>query len=89
MLRVETLDEAEVAQRAGVGLLPVPPAMILDGRFYPDLAAEHGRLQAKRAAAMTALADEVHQGLNPAPQHLVDSDAEVVGTFRDWLDREG
>ena len=33
MLRVETLDEAEAAAKAGVELLSVPPAMILDGRF--------------------------------------------------------
>jgi 3-methyl-2-oxobutanoate hydroxymethyltransferase len=33
MLRVETLDEAEAAARAGVELLSVPPAMVCDGRF--------------------------------------------------------
>jgi 3-methyl-2-oxobutanoate hydroxymethyltransferase len=33
MLRVETLEEAEAAARAGVELLSIPPAMILDGRF--------------------------------------------------------
>jgi len=33
MLRVETLDEAEAAARAGVELLSVPPAMIMDRRF--------------------------------------------------------
>ncbi len=33
MLRVETLDEAEAAARAGVELLSVPPAMIMDSRF--------------------------------------------------------
>lgn len=33
MLRVETLEEAEAAERAGVELLSVPPAMILDPRF--------------------------------------------------------
>ena len=33
MLRVETLEEAEAAERAGVELLSVPPAMILDRRF--------------------------------------------------------
>ncbi len=33
MLRVETLDEAEAASRAGVELLSVPPAMVLDRRF--------------------------------------------------------
>jgi 3-methyl-2-oxobutanoate hydroxymethyltransferase len=33
MLRVETLEEAEAAAKAGVELLSVPPAMILDRRF--------------------------------------------------------
>jgi 3-methyl-2-oxobutanoate hydroxymethyltransferase len=58
-------------------------------KVYADLAAEYDRLQAMRVTAMTAFADEVHQRLYPAPQHLVDSDPEVVGAFRDWLDREG
>lgn len=33
MLRVETLDEAAAAEAAGVELLSMPPAMILDPRF--------------------------------------------------------
>lgn len=33
MLRVETLQEAEAAQKAGVELASVPPAMIMDRRF--------------------------------------------------------
>jgi 3-methyl-2-oxobutanoate hydroxymethyltransferase len=33
MLRVETLEEAEAAERAGVELLSVPPTMIFDRRF--------------------------------------------------------
>ncbi|HMS94603.1 MAG TPA: 3-methyl-2-oxobutanoate hydroxymethyltransferase, partial [Tabrizicola sp.] len=33
MLRVETLEEAEAPAKAGVGLLPVPPAMVMDRRF--------------------------------------------------------
>jgi 3-methyl-2-oxobutanoate hydroxymethyltransferase len=33
MLRVETLDEAAAAEAAGVDLLSVPPAMIMDRRF--------------------------------------------------------
>lgn len=33
MLRVETLDEAAAAERAGVELLSVPPAMMFDRRF--------------------------------------------------------
>jgi 3-methyl-2-oxobutanoate hydroxymethyltransferase len=33
MLRVETLEEAAAAEAAGVALLSVPPAMVLDPRF--------------------------------------------------------
>ena len=33
MLRVETLEEAEAAERSGVELLSVPPSMIFDRRF--------------------------------------------------------
>lgn len=33
MLRVETLEEAEAAEKAGVELLSVPPAMIMDRHF--------------------------------------------------------
>ncbi len=33
MLRVETIEEAEAAARAGVELLSIPPAMLHDGRF--------------------------------------------------------
>lgn len=33
MLRVESLDEAEAAAKAGVELLSVPPAMVFDRRF--------------------------------------------------------
>jgi 3-methyl-2-oxobutanoate hydroxymethyltransferase len=33
MLRVETLDEAEAAEKAGVELLSIPPAMLHDRRF--------------------------------------------------------
>ncbi len=33
MLRVETLDEAAAAEAAGVELLSVPPAMVMDRRF--------------------------------------------------------
>ncbi len=33
MLRVETLEEAEAAEQAGVEMLSVPPAMIMDRRF--------------------------------------------------------
>ncbi len=58
-------------------------------KVYADLAAEYDRLQAMRVAAMSAFAEEVHKGLYPAPQHLVDSDAEMVDAFRNWLDRQG
>ena len=33
MLRVETLVEAEAAEKAGVEMLSVPPSMIMDRRF--------------------------------------------------------
>ena len=33
MLRVETLDELEAADRAGIDMVSVPPAMMLDRRF--------------------------------------------------------
>ena len=55
---------------------------------YADFAAEEDRLQALRTEAMTRFAEDVHGGLYPAPQHLVDSQAEVVETFRDWLDQQ-
>ncbi len=56
---------------------------------YADFAAESARLQTLRIAAMTAYADEVHSGIYPAPQYMVDSDADVVAQFRDWLDGQG
>ncbi len=57
-------------------------------KTYADFAAEYARLQQLRVKAMTAFADEVHSGTYPAPQHLVDSEAEVVADFRDWLERD-
>src|SRR3974390_757997 len=33
MLRVMTLDEAEAAQRAGIDIVSVPPALVLDPRY--------------------------------------------------------
>ena len=56
-------------------------------KVYADFAGEYARLQDKRIAAMRAFADDVHCGDYPAPRHLVDSDADVVAAFRDWLDR--
>ncbi len=57
-------------------------------KVYANLAAEYDRLQGLRTDAMRRFADEVHQGLFPAPQYDVDCEAEVVGAFRDWLDQE-
>lgn len=56
---------------------------------YADFAAESARLQGLRIGAMTAFADEVHSGIYPAPQYMVDSDADIVAQFRDWLDGQG
>ena len=52
---------------------------------YADFASEYARLQDMRIAAMTAFANDVHQGAYPAPQYMVDSDADVVAAFQDWL----
>ena len=54
-------------------------------KIYADFNAEYARLQQKRVAAMKAFADDVHGGQYPAPQYLVDSDPDVVASFRDWL----
>ncbi len=56
-------------------------------KVYADFAAEQDRLKAMRVDAMTRFATDVHDGAYPAPQHLVDCDAEVVDAFRDWLDQ--
>ena len=55
-------------------------------RVCAHFAAEHDRLQDLRVAAMTGFATDVQAGNYPAPQHLVDSDPEVVSAFRDGLD---
>jgi 3-methyl-2-oxobutanoate hydroxymethyltransferase len=57
-------------------------------KVYADFAAEKARVQEMRVAAMRAYAEDVHAGAYPAPQHLVESEAEVVAAFRDWLDRD-
>ena len=57
-------------------------------KVYADLAAEQDRIQALRVQAMARYARDVHEGDYPAPQHLVDSDPEVVAAFRDWLAQE-
>ena len=54
-------------------------------KVYANFAAEHARLQTLRIEAMTRFAQDVHSGAYPAPQYLVDSEAEVVASFRDWL----
>lgn len=55
-------------------------------KVYADFAAEKARLQALRIQAMKSFAQDVHTGAYPAPQYLVDSEADVVAAFRDWLD---
>lgn len=57
-------------------------------KVYADFASEYARLQEMRIKAMSAFAADVHTGLYPAPQYMVDSDPEVVAQFRDWLDGE-
>jgi 3-methyl-2-oxobutanoate hydroxymethyltransferase len=56
-------------------------------KVYADFAGEYDRLQDLRVAAMRRYVTDVHEGDYPAPQHLVDCDADVVEAFRDWLDR--
>lgn len=56
-------------------------------KVYANLAAEYDRIQVLRVAAMQRFVTEVQDGDYPAPQHLVDCDAEVVSAFRSWLDR--
>lgn len=56
-------------------------------KVYADFAKEYDRLQDMRVAAMARYVTDVHEGDYPAPQHLVDSEPEVVEAFRDWLDR--
>ncbi len=57
-------------------------------KVYANFAAEHDRLQDMRVAAMAAFATDVHSGFYPAPQHLVDSEPDIVADFRDWLDQQ-
>ncbi|OYU18116.1 MAG: 3-methyl-2-oxobutanoate hydroxymethyltransferase [Rhodobacteraceae bacterium PARR1] len=54
-------------------------------KVYADLAAEHARLQQMRIDAMSAYVEDVHSGLYPAPQYLVDCDSDVVVNFCHWL----
>ncbi len=55
---------------------------------YADMAAEYARLQGLRTDAMRRFAGDVHTGAYPAAPYVVESDAEVVSTFRDWLDAQ-
>jgi 3-methyl-2-oxobutanoate hydroxymethyltransferase len=55
-------------------------------RVYADFAAEYDRLQALRVTAMRAYAADVQTRAYPAPGHLVGADADMVATFRDWLE---
>ncbi len=57
-------------------------------KVYADFAAEQDRLQAMRVDAMGRFVRDVHGGDYPAPQHLVDSETDVVVAFRDWLDQQ-
>ena len=52
---------------------------------YADFNAEQAQLQDKRIAAMRRFAEDVHQGEYPSAQYMVEAEAEVVATFRDWL----
>ena len=54
-------------------------------KVYANFAAEYARLQAMRVAAMQSFVEDVHTGQYPAPQYLVDCEAEVAANFRDWL----
>ena len=54
-------------------------------KAYADFATEKDCLQNKRIAAMTAFALDVGTGAFPSKAYLVESDAEVVSQFRDWL----
>jgi 3-methyl-2-oxobutanoate hydroxymethyltransferase len=56
-------------------------------KVYADFATEYDRLQDMRVAAMERYVTDVHEGDYPSPQHLVDSELEVVEAFRNWLDR--
>lgn len=57
-------------------------------KVYADFAAEQDRMQQMRIAAMAAYATDVHSGVYPGPEHLVESEIGVVAAFRDWLDQE-
>ena len=54
-------------------------------RAYADFTAENAPLLQKRIVAMTTFITDVRMGAYPSRRYLVDSDAEVVLQFRDWL----
>jgi 3-methyl-2-oxobutanoate hydroxymethyltransferase len=58
-------------------------------KVYANFAAERARLQQMRVAAYGHFARDVHEGIYPAPQHLVGSDVDVVAAFREWLQGQG
>ncbi len=57
-------------------------------KVYANFAAEFARLQDMRVEAMSRFVTDIHSGDYPAPQHLVESDPEVVAEFQDWLDKQ-
>lgn len=124
MLRIESLDEAEAAARAGAfaaEIEVVPQAICAaiaertslfliamgpgsaehaqylfaddvlgqngghiprHAKVYRNFNAEYARLQQERIAAFGEFASDVHSGIYPAPQHLVETDPEVTAAFR-------
>ena len=54
-------------------------------KAYADFNAENTRLQQMRIAAMAAFATDVRTGAYPSQAYTVESDAEVVLQFREWL----
>lgn len=54
-------------------------------KAYADFATEAARMQKMRIAAMTAFATDVRTGAYPSAAYMVESDAEVVLQFREWL----
>lgn len=52
---------------------------------YANFSAEYARLQDQRTAAMRAFADDVHKGAYPSAPYMVEAEADVVASFRDWM----
>ena len=55
---------------------------------YADFATEFARLQDMRVSAMAEFAQEVHEGIYPAKEHVVQAPPDVVASFREWLDQQ-